>query len=115
MIRRPPRSTLFPYTTLFRSTEDDGVARHRLEIFPAEPERFRQVGNADGADDRRSRGVLRRLSQLCDVARVWCCHGRGLPYGIGLSSRGRGHGPFAETITIRPDAKTESEAGVVAN
>src|SRR3712207_8379052 len=23
MIRRPPRSTLFPYTTLFRSTYDD--------------------------------------------------------------------------------------------
>src|SRR5256885_4166478 len=23
MIRRPPRSTLFPYTTLFRSPEDD--------------------------------------------------------------------------------------------
>src|SRR3712207_7225523 len=23
MIRRPPRSTLFPYTTLFRSTPDD--------------------------------------------------------------------------------------------
>src|SRR6476620_4217300 len=32
MIRRPPRSTLFPYTTLFRSA--DGAARrvgHRLE------------------------------------------------------------------------------------
>src|SRR5437899_8618790 len=27
MIRRPPRSTLFPYTTLFRSREP--VARHR--------------------------------------------------------------------------------------
>src|SRR2546422_7863688 len=25
MIRRPPRSTLFPYTTLFRSLGDDGV------------------------------------------------------------------------------------------
>src|SRR3712207_7761362 len=25
MIRRPPRSTLFPYTTLFRSRPDDGV------------------------------------------------------------------------------------------
>src|SRR5688572_32052322 len=25
MIRRPPRSTLFPYTTLFRSTRPDGV------------------------------------------------------------------------------------------
>src|SRR3712207_6961265 len=24
MIRRPPRSTLFPYTTLFRSAERDG-------------------------------------------------------------------------------------------
>src|SRR2546430_10560817 len=28
MIRRPPRSTLFPYTTLFRSVEDAGGA-HR--------------------------------------------------------------------------------------
>src|SRR5262245_63012256 len=26
MIRRPPRSTLFPYTTLFRSTEPAGLA-----------------------------------------------------------------------------------------
>src|SRR2546426_11907462 len=27
MIRRPPRSTLFPYTTLFRSPVDGGQAR----------------------------------------------------------------------------------------
>src|SRR3712207_8715554 len=27
MIRRPPRSTLFPYTTLFRSRGDVGAAR----------------------------------------------------------------------------------------
>src|SRR5260221_6134232 len=26
MIRRPPRSTLFPYTTLFRSTASSGVS-----------------------------------------------------------------------------------------
>src|SRR5256885_5796565 len=26
MIRRPPRSTLFPYTTLFRSTQGDSIA-----------------------------------------------------------------------------------------
>src|SRR2546429_5195978 len=31
MIRRPPRSTLFPYTTLFRSAGADG-----LKLFPAE-------------------------------------------------------------------------------
>src|SRR3712207_4492835 len=27
MIRRPPRSTLFPYTTLFRSDQDEAVQR----------------------------------------------------------------------------------------
>src|SRR2546430_7935492 len=32
MIRRPPRSTLFPYTTLFRSQRD---RRLRLEVNPA--------------------------------------------------------------------------------
>src|SRR3712207_8234644 len=30
MIRRPPRSTLFPYTTLFRS--DDGPGRSRVHM-----------------------------------------------------------------------------------
>src|SRR5690348_17784222 len=32
MIRRPPRSTLFPYTTLFRSPREgiDSGSRHRL-------------------------------------------------------------------------------------
>src|SRR5436305_14048792 len=29
MIRRPPRPTLFPYTTLFRSATDAGGAHHR--------------------------------------------------------------------------------------
>src|SRR2546426_6004696 len=37
MIRRPPRSTLFPYTTLFRSTSAFGLGRdqffRRLERF----------------------------------------------------------------------------------
>src|SRR3712207_7855954 len=30
MIRRPPRSTLFPYTTLFRSRADVVAQRHRV-------------------------------------------------------------------------------------
>src|SRR2546422_8402888 len=33
MIRRPPRSTLFPYTTLFRSLR----ARHRARPGPGDP------------------------------------------------------------------------------
>src|SRR2546421_1247182 len=39
MIRRPPRSTLFPYTTLFRSENDRETARHQV----AQP----QIGAAD--------------------------------------------------------------------
>src|SRR5258708_20751309 len=31
MIRRPPRSTLFPYTTLFRSAEALGLEQRRRE------------------------------------------------------------------------------------
>src|SRR5260221_14665994 len=43
MIRRPPRSTLFPYTTLFRSTGDGGVwmrangSAQFVPIFDLEP------------------------------------------------------------------------------
>src|ERR1039457_7703094 len=32
MIRRPPRSTLFPYTTLFRSLHE--MSRHRISCYP---------------------------------------------------------------------------------
>src|SRR5438874_11806811 len=45
MIRRPPRSTLFPYTTLFRSLSPDpnlmlGIPRER---FPAEEPEARET------------------------------------------------------------------------
>src|SRR2546430_4764296 len=33
MIRRPPRSTLFPYTTLFRSERSDPGERAGVEVF----------------------------------------------------------------------------------
>src|SRR5688572_31504761 len=45
MIRRPPRSTLFPYTTLFRSLSRDGEMREcaflllLLWSFPAQADR----------------------------------------------------------------------------
>src|SRR3712207_7278905 len=37
MIRRPPRSTLFPYTTLFRSLRRDDAGRLRLVVRDAVP------------------------------------------------------------------------------
>src|SRR2546426_8791302 len=46
MIRRPPRSTLFPYTTLFRS----GLARRGVQRFP---------GRLVLRDARRPRGIRR--------------------------------------------------------
>src|SRR2546427_7062283 len=45
MIRRPPRSTLFPYTTLFRSSRTSGVGAFRLP-----PSALRPL---DGATSRR--------------------------------------------------------------
>src|SRR2546430_5768418 len=33
MIRRPPRSTLFPYTTLFRSREIDSASADHYSIY----------------------------------------------------------------------------------
>src|SRR3989441_12443354 len=37
MIRRPPRSTLFPYTTLFRSTPGLDAADHAIALQPDVP------------------------------------------------------------------------------
>src|SRR3989449_2976641 len=36
MIRRPPRSTLFPYTTLFRSRLGVAIGRRRIAVHRAE-------------------------------------------------------------------------------
>src|SRR5256885_10267492 len=36
MIRRPPRSTLFPYTTLFRSQDEEGHGHQRKAVYARE-------------------------------------------------------------------------------
>src|SRR5260370_40078173 len=55
MIRRPPRSTLFPYTTLFRSrsSHDAGACSHSAR--GADPEAIRRCC-APGARSRRATG-----------------------------------------------------------
>src|SRR3712207_7806155 len=64
MIRRPPRSTLFPYTTLFRSLGGVGdIAvgqqhdrRHELRRQAARLDRnFERVGGRARSDDRQRR------------------------------------------------------------
>src|SRR3712207_9112633 len=84
MIRRPPRSTLFPYTTLFRSARpdrpsppapDSAAARGRrrgprllLLHPPAERGRERQHGAEQDADDGAER-VRRDVTVVGDPAR----------------------------------------------
>src|SRR3712207_8230032 len=40
MIRRPPRSTLFPYTTLFRSSEKNTCVYDNISLGEIEPRTF---------------------------------------------------------------------------
>src|SRR2546422_4263685 len=61
MIRRPPRSTLFPYTTLFRSHDagpvEAGAARPRRSGGDRGSDRAPRAGRA-AADHRRKRRVV---------------------------------------------------------
>src|SRR5256885_4750717 len=48
MIRRPPRSTLFPYTTLFRSLDEWRAAHRRADEHPsARPRKSRSTASSD--------------------------------------------------------------------
>src|SRR5258705_6002244 len=75
MIRRPPRSTLFPYTTLFRSAVDGrDVQLHRLGLAGRRPgpqldaARMRLQGilhaQRHGRDDGRSEEHTSELQSL---------------------------------------------------
>src|SRR3712207_8969679 len=84
MIRRPPRSTLFPYTTLFRSIPD-----------PAAPRRLRGMGGiAVGVGERpvgcafaprcpqrpeRALAEMPPLEEIGDGRRVRCFEWRRMP------------------------------------
>src|SRR2546430_10380254 len=56
MIRRPPRSTLFPYTTLFRSRDERAhVLRGRLVRLRRRPVRRRTLAAVRGGDRKSTR------------------------------------------------------------
>src|SRR3712207_7789014 len=83
MIRRPPRSTLFPYTTLFRSVVQllRGVHPHRrLDVQPA-----REVAEGDAHDSVAASHLVAELP--ADVARLAPGPQRLLAPGPGLDRK----------------------------
>src|SRR2546426_5955498 len=72
MIRRPPRSTLFPYTTLFRSDVGEEEARPdrgAAGVVDQKPEGERRIarGRLLGLLDRRSEEHTSELQSPCNL------------------------------------------------
>src|SRR3712207_7231330 len=68
MIRRPPRSTLFPYTTLFRSrvvytVEEPDRAGFAYGTLPGHPERGEELFLLDRAPDGQLRLTISAFSR----------------------------------------------------
>src|SRR2546422_8775078 len=82
MIRRPPRSTLFPYTTLFRSQGERAVEHLAQRFFQGVP--LAALGQVRGLrDSERESLALRRLQDRRRPALI----------GGGLDAREKGvHG-----------------------
>src|SRR3712207_9241032 len=71
MIRRPPRSTLFPYTTLFRSWGIDSMQALQLAIRAAGEltriyeEHLRWSGGQDGRSEEHTSELQSRQYLVC--------------------------------------------------
>src|SRR2546427_13214648 len=96
MIRRPPRSTLFPYTTLFRSDAEFISRINKIYSFDKSSQHFgrlriaaQQIGHehsrlarqAPGHDSRLAAGSNVRLARRSEERRVGKeCRSRWSPY-----------------------------------
>src|SRR2546429_8334911 len=75
MIRRPPRSTLFPYTTLFRSQAQRGILLFRARDFFAKMQERRRT-RVQARHRIHGRGFVDRC---CWIFRPGARCGRSLP------------------------------------
>src|SRR5258708_26400244 len=66
MIRRPPRSTLFPYTTLFRSELDEAVAHRAAEVPDGRVEPAQLGHEVRAGEDLDRLGALRHVAVVVD-------------------------------------------------
>src|SRR5690349_22934956 len=72
MIRRPPRSTLFPYTTLFRSGRAAAAGAARLRRRHHDPDRgggrprsLRPAGEGSGRSEEHTSELQSRRDLVC--------------------------------------------------
>src|SRR2546425_11242628 len=106
MIRRPPRSTLFPYTTLFRSRCRPRPAVLRLRLDGDVPGN-RGVLPAAVEDQRRSRVRTTRHAYV---------RGRALSTGDhGVSARRDGQGLYVGRNAGLPEPEAWRDAGAVSD
>src|SRR5256885_15444703 len=88
MIRRPPRSTLFPYTTLFRSHTFPRVLGYVFK-----PVSFWYAHRADGS----LAAVLAEVNNTFGERHAYLLAGPGLDWGRGQVARKQFHvSPFCE-------------------
>src|SRR5438067_3830916 len=80
MLRRPPRSTLFPYTTLFRSPmpfSTDATGRATSDIFSTVPSRTawteQEKSDAQGGPRRQDRKSTRLNSSHVSISYAVFC------------------------------------------
>src|SRR2546430_12020366 len=65
MIRRPPRSTLFPYTTLFRSPISDRVVQLDLEALSAADLTLHREGSAEHRSEEHTSELQSQSNLVC--------------------------------------------------
>src|SRR3712207_7934489 len=61
MIRRPPRSTLFPYTTLFRSNSDEGRRMSKSQLQQRSQENMAAIAKVEEFRADELGDVVRKL------------------------------------------------------
>src|SRR3712207_8638006 len=69
MIRRPPRSTLFPYTTLFRSKKYPGYVYIRMDLTDESWSAVRNTPNVTGFVGLTNRPSPLRIEEVASIDR----------------------------------------------
>src|SRR2546422_6282378 len=102
MIRRPPRSTLFPYTTLFRSRQTGEQAQLRLEVVLHVDMEIQVVLGQVGVDrhvEFTAGGAVQR--QRSESTRLNSSHGY-ISYAVFCLKKKKNKPCTSNTLTTRP-------------